>query len=108
MLIKVLESTLRSLPFRLAHVVLWRGSLETESRVDLYAVQQRSTAPATDNAQHQPLAAVRVGSDRTPRAVVSTVLYSSGVQQPWRPQPTSNALMKPTGLPSRPQRPPRP
>ncbi|MGW9494826.1 hypothetical protein ACWG5P_10615 [Streptomyces prasinus] len=34
-LFKVMELTLRSLPFRPAHVVLRRGSRETESRVDL-------------------------------------------------------------------------
>lgn len=34
-LFKVMEPTLRSLPFRPAHVVLRRGSRETESRLDL-------------------------------------------------------------------------
>lgn len=34
-LFKVMEPTLRSLPFRPAHVVLRRGSRESESRVDL-------------------------------------------------------------------------
>lgn len=34
-LFKIMEPTLRSLPFRLAHVVLRRESRETESRVDL-------------------------------------------------------------------------
>ncbi|MET8221339.1 hypothetical protein [Streptomyces hirsutus] len=34
-LFKVMEPTLRSLPFRPAHVVLRRGGRETESRVDL-------------------------------------------------------------------------
>jgi hypothetical protein len=34
-LFKVMEPTLRSLPFRPAHVVLRRESRETESRVDL-------------------------------------------------------------------------
>ncbi|MEU2976610.1 hypothetical protein ABZ678_06260 [Streptomyces hirsutus] len=34
-LFKVMEPTLRSVPFRPAHVVLRRGSRETESRVDL-------------------------------------------------------------------------
>ncbi|MFI6485941.1 hypothetical protein [Streptomyces sp. NPDC050564] len=34
-LFKVMEPTLRSLPFRPAYVVLRRGSRETQSRVDL-------------------------------------------------------------------------
>ncbi|MEU9781158.1 hypothetical protein AB0H92_09335 [Streptomyces phaeochromogenes] len=34
-LFKVMEPTLRSLPLRPAHVVLRRGSRETESRVNL-------------------------------------------------------------------------
>ncbi|MGW1004461.1 hypothetical protein [Streptomyces sp. NPDC002520] len=34
-LFKVMEPTLRGLPFRPAHVVLRQGSQETETRVDL-------------------------------------------------------------------------